>query len=69
MNFNVQEKWGWLVDLKEMQKQTKTVAQVFYFYKRKQRKKKEINSFAGDLAYVAGHILKDLLPQISFSCK
>lgn len=56
VNFNVEEKWGWLVDLKEINKQTKTAAQIFYSYKRKWRKKKEINSFAGDLAYVAGHL-------------
>lgn len=40
MNFNVEEKWSWLVDLKEMQKQTKTVAPIFYSYKRKWREKR-----------------------------
>lgn len=42
VNFNVEEKWGWLVDLKEIKKQTKTAAQIFYSYKRKWRKKKKL---------------------------
>lgn len=57
-----------LVSWFERNKQTKKPSQIFYSCKRKWGKK-EVHSFAGDLAYVAGHLWKDLLPQISFFSK